>query len=179
LRDKHQFYKMAISTALSFRPGGNVTANFTDNISNTSTTANAGGVSNTITAPSLNTLSNQSIGGSVARQTLAGGPVAVNSPQWQDQLQNALQQITGGGSLDNGAASGVALTNASSQQKAILISGVPAVWQTRASLPPGSKAPTAAYQASIRGKPSIPAPTRSLPAMMAISWFPKIRKARI
>ncbi|GJL35951.1 hypothetical protein TUM17576_27710 [Enterobacter hormaechei] len=97
--------------------GGNVAANFSNNISNTSTTANAGGVSNTITAPSLNTLSNQSIGGSVARQTLAGGPVAVNSPQWQDQLQNALQQINGGGSLDNGAASGVALTNASSQQK--------------------------------------------------------------
>ncbi|EGT5700550.1 Contact-dependent inhibition of growth factor CdiA, partial [Cronobacter dublinensis subsp. dublinensis] len=34
--------------------GGNVTANFADNISNTSTTANAGKVSNTITAPSLN-----------------------------------------------------------------------------------------------------------------------------
>lgn len=97
--------------------GGTVAANFSSNISNTNTTASAGGVSNTITAPTLNTLSNQSIGGSVAKQTLAGGPVAVNSPQWQDQLQNALQQINGGGTLDNSAASGTALTNASSQQK--------------------------------------------------------------
>lgn len=97
--------------------GGTVTANFSNNISNTNTTANAGGVSNTITAPSLNTLSNQSIGGSVAKQTLAGGPVAVNSPQWQDQLQNALQQINGGGSLDNSTVSGTSLANVSTQQK--------------------------------------------------------------
>ncbi|QEM92213.1 filamentous hemagglutinin N-terminal domain-containing protein [Kosakonia radicincitans] len=97
--------------------GGNVSANFTSNISNTNTTANAGGVSGTITAPSLNTLSNQGIGGSVAKQALAAGPVAVNSPQWQDQLQNALQQINGGSGLDNGAASGAALATPGSQQK--------------------------------------------------------------
>ncbi|EOC0865877.1 hemagglutinin repeat-containing protein [Cronobacter muytjensii] len=84
--------------------GGNVTANFADNISNTSTTANAGKVSNTITAPSLNTLSNQSIGGSVQKQALAGGAaVAVNSPEWKDQLQGALQQINGGGALEKSA----------------------------------------------------------------------------
>ncbi|WP_083565982.1 hemagglutinin repeat-containing protein [Kosakonia radicincitans] len=97
--------------------GGNVSANFTSNISNTNTTANAGGVSGTITAPSLNTLSNQGIGGSVVKQALAAGPVAVNSPQWQDQLQNALQQINGGSGLDNGAASGAALATPGSQQK--------------------------------------------------------------
>lgn len=97
--------------------GGNVTANFSNNISNTNTTANAGGVSGTITAPSLNTLSNQGIGGSVAKQALAAGLVAVNSPQWQDQLQNALQQINGGSGLDNGAASGAALATPGSQQK--------------------------------------------------------------
>ncbi|CAI8869805.1 16S rRNA endonuclease CdiA [Kosakonia quasisacchari] len=96
--------------------GGNVSANFSSNISNTSTTANAGGVSGTITAPSLNTLSNQSIGGSVAKQTLAAGPVTVNSPQWQDQLHNALQQINGG-ALDNASANGAALANIGSQQK--------------------------------------------------------------
>lgn len=97
--------------------GGNVSANFTSNISNTNTTANSGGVSGTITAPSLNTLSNQGIGGSVAKQALAAGPVAVNSPQWQDQLQNALQQINGGSGLDNGEASGAALATPGSQQK--------------------------------------------------------------
>lgn len=97
--------------------GGNVTANFSNNISNTNTTAHTGGVTGTITAPSLNTLSNQGIGGSVAKQALAAGPVAVNSPQWQDQLQNALQQINGGSGLDNGAASGAALATPGSQQK--------------------------------------------------------------
>ncbi|MGG7448517.1 hemagglutinin repeat-containing protein [Kosakonia oryzendophytica] len=79
--------------------GGNVSASFSSNISNTTTTSNTRGISNTLTAPSLNTLSNQSIGGSVAKQALANGPAAVNSPQWQDQLHNALQQINGGGAL--------------------------------------------------------------------------------
>ncbi|WP_414437209.1 hemagglutinin repeat-containing protein [Cronobacter malonaticus] len=93
--------------------GGNVTANFADNISNTSTTANAGKVSNTINTPSLNTLSHQSIGGSVQKQGLAGGAaVAVNSPEWKDQLQGALQQINGGGALEN-SAGGSALANLS------------------------------------------------------------------
>ncbi len=96
--------------------GGNVTANFADNISNTSTTANAGKVSNTITAPSLNTLSNQSIGGSVQKQALAGGAaVAVNSPEWKDQLQGALQQINGGGALEN-SAGGTSLANISTSK---------------------------------------------------------------
>ncbi|MDI7419682.1 hemagglutinin repeat-containing protein [Cronobacter turicensis] len=93
--------------------GGNVTANFADNISNTSTTANAGKVSNTINTPPLNTLSHQSIGGSVQKQGLAGGAaVAVNSPEWKDQLQGALQQINGGGALEN-SAGGSALANLS------------------------------------------------------------------
>ncbi|MDT3607505.1 hemagglutinin repeat-containing protein [Cronobacter dublinensis] len=96
--------------------GGNVTANFADNISNTSTTANAGRTSNTITAPSLNTLSHQSIGGSVQKQALAGGAaVAVNSPEWKDQLQGALQQINGGGALEN-TAGGTSLANISTSK---------------------------------------------------------------
>ncbi len=97
--------------------GGDVSASFSNNISNTTTTAHTGGVTGTITAPSLNTLSNQSIGGGVAQQALASAPVAVNSPQWQDQLQNALQQINGGGPLDNGNASGTALAGTGGQQK--------------------------------------------------------------
>ncbi|EOL8941882.1 hemagglutinin repeat-containing protein [Cronobacter dublinensis] len=96
--------------------GGNITANFADNISNTSTTANAGRTSNTITAPSLNILSHQSIGGSVQKQALAGGAaVAVNSPEWKDQLQGALQQINGGGALENGAG-GTSLANISTSK---------------------------------------------------------------
>ncbi|HGL4531305.1 TPA: contact-dependent inhibition toxin CdiA [Enterobacter roggenkampii] len=98
--------------------GGNVTANFTSNISNTNTTANAGGVSNVISTPSLNTLSNQSVGSGVQKQGLnATGTVAVNSPQWNDQLQGALQQLNGGGALENGGASGTPLSNIGTTQK--------------------------------------------------------------
>ncbi|HCR2015267.1 TPA: hemagglutinin repeat-containing protein, partial [Enterobacter asburiae] len=98
--------------------GGNVTANFTSNISNTNTTANAGGVSNVISTPSLNTLSNQTIGSGVQKQGLsAAGTVAVNSPQWNDRLQGALQQLNGGGALENGGASGTPLSNIATTQK--------------------------------------------------------------
>ncbi|EHF8233662.1 hemagglutinin repeat-containing protein [Enterobacter roggenkampii] len=98
--------------------GGNVTANFTSNISNTNTTANAGGVSNVISTPSLNTLSNQSVGSGVQKQGLnTTGTVAVNSPQWNDQLQGALQQLNGGGALENGGASGTPLSNIGTTQK--------------------------------------------------------------
>ncbi|WP_367896990.1 hemagglutinin repeat-containing protein [Enterobacter vonholyi] len=98
--------------------GGNVTANFTSNISNTNTTANAGGVSNVISTPSLNTLSNQSVGSGVQKQGLnTTGTVAVNSPQWNDRLQGALQQLNGGGALENGGASGTPLSNIGTRQK--------------------------------------------------------------
>lgn len=98
--------------------GGNVTANFTSNISNTNTTANAGGVSNVISTPSLNTLSNQSVGSGVQKQGLSNtGTVAVNSPQWNDLLQGALQQLNGGGALENGGASGTPLSNIGTRQK--------------------------------------------------------------
>ncbi|MFS8209413.1 hemagglutinin repeat-containing protein, partial [Enterobacter asburiae] len=98
--------------------GGNVTANFTSNISNTNTTANAGGVSNVISTPSLNTLSNQTVGSGVQKQGLnAAGTVAVNSPQWNDRLQGALQQLNGGGALENGGASGTPLSNIATTQK--------------------------------------------------------------
>lgn len=98
--------------------GGQVTANFTSNISNTATTSNGGGISHSIPAPSLNTLSNQTVGSGVQKQGLnATGTVAVNSPQWNDQLQGALQQLNGGGALENGGASGTPLSNIGTRQK--------------------------------------------------------------
>ncbi|WP_312692743.1 hemagglutinin repeat-containing protein [Kosakonia sp.] len=36
----------------------------------------------------------------MAKQALEEGPAVVNSPQWQDQLHNALQQISGGNALN-------------------------------------------------------------------------------
>ncbi|MBA7984632.1 hemagglutinin repeat-containing protein [Enterobacter asburiae] len=98
--------------------GGQVTANFTSNISNTATTSNGGGISHSIPAPSLNTLSNQSVGSGVQKQGLnTTGTVAVNSPQWNDRLQGALQQLNGGGALENGGASGTPLSNVATTQK--------------------------------------------------------------
>ena len=98
--------------------GGQVAANFTSNISNTATTSNGGGISHAIPAPSLNTLSNKAIGGGAQKQSLTNtGTVAVNSPEWNDQLQGALQQINGGGTLDSNGASNAALTNISTTQK--------------------------------------------------------------
>jgi filamentous hemagglutinin len=98
--------------------GGNVTANFTSNISNTNTTANAGGVSHVISTPTLNSLSNQTLGSGVQKQSLANtGTVAVNSPQWNDQLQDALQQLNGGGALDSSGAENAALSSISTTQK--------------------------------------------------------------
>ncbi|MGV1177297.1 hemagglutinin repeat-containing protein, partial [Enterobacter roggenkampii] len=68
--------------------------------------------------PSLNTLSNQSVGSGVQKQGLSNtGTVAVNSPQWNDQLQGALQQLNGGGALENGGASGTPLSNIGTTQK--------------------------------------------------------------
>ncbi|WP_420542994.1 hemagglutinin repeat-containing protein [Serratia odorifera] len=82
--------------------GGNVVANFANDLSNTTTSPNAGGVSHTLNAPTLSTLSQQTIGGAVEKQSLsAGDKAAVNSPEWQDSLQNALQQINGGSGLDS------------------------------------------------------------------------------
>lgn len=98
--------------------GGQVAANFTSNISNTATTSNGGGISHAIPAPSLNTLSNKAIGGGAQKQSLTStATVAVNSPEWNDQLQGALQQINGGGALDSNGASNAALTNISTTQK--------------------------------------------------------------
>ncbi|MBV4414591.1 hemagglutinin repeat-containing protein, partial [Enterobacteriaceae bacterium YMB-R22] len=82
--------------------GGSVDARFTRDISNTTTTANAGGMTGTLTAPTLNTLSNQTIDGSVQAESLTGADsVTIGSPQWQDQLNGALQQISGSSALGN------------------------------------------------------------------------------
>ena len=81
--------------------GGNVSANFSQDISNTNSTANAGHISNTIVAPSLNTPSVQSIGGGASQQALAGaGTLAITGPDWKDTT--ASQAIGGGTGLAPG-----------------------------------------------------------------------------
>ncbi|MGD8164925.1 hemagglutinin repeat-containing protein [Pantoea sp. FN0307] len=98
--------------------GGNINASFSDNISNSATTANSGVVSHSLAAPTLTRLSQQNING--AQQTQSLTPVtglAINSPQWRDQLQNALQAINGGGSLEKNSGSGAALNQYDGSRK--------------------------------------------------------------
>ncbi|MXF45560.1 filamentous hemagglutinin N-terminal domain-containing protein [Raoultella sp. Lac2] len=78
--------------------GGNVNATFTNDISNTNTTANAGKISNTIVAPSLNTPSAQSVDGGAGPQALTdAGTQAITGPDWKDTT--ASQTIGGGTGL--------------------------------------------------------------------------------
>ncbi|MEM6051230.1 filamentous hemagglutinin N-terminal domain-containing protein [Erwinia sp. P7711] len=92
--------------------GGNVSANFSGDISNTSTMAHVGWGGNTLAKPGLNSFNAPGGLTTVQRQQLtAAGKVTVNSPQWRDQLQSALQQVNGGTALDGASATGIALTN--------------------------------------------------------------------
>lgn len=85
--------------------GGSVSANFSNDISNTSTTANAGKISNTITKPNLNTPSAQSIGGGASQQALTdAGTQAITGPDWKDTT--ASQAIGGGTGLAPGGMDG-------------------------------------------------------------------------
>uniref|UniRef100_UPI00387839D9 hemagglutinin repeat-containing protein n=1 Tax=Klebsiella michiganensis TaxID=1134687 RepID=UPI00387839D9 len=85
--------------------GGNVSADFTSNISNTDTTAHGGEISNTITAPDLNTPSVQSIGDGVGQQSLdEAGTLTITTPDWQSL--EAGQTIGGGTNLVSGGMDG-------------------------------------------------------------------------
>ncbi|WP_233611380.1 hemagglutinin repeat-containing protein [Citrobacter sp. FDAARGOS_156] len=121
--------------------GGNITATFTNDISNTSITANSG-VGTTISVPTLNTLSNQTLSNGVQKQALAGNDtVSVSSPQWNDQLQDALQQITGGGALESGGVSDATLSSVSTTQK-----GDASLGQLNGLINPGEKGVNTAGQ---------------------------------
>lgn len=98
--------------------GGDITAHFSNDISNTNTTVNAGKISNTLIAPKLNSLRQQNINGAQQTQSLTPAiGLAINSPQWRDQLQNALQAINGGGSLESNGGSGAALNHYNNSRK--------------------------------------------------------------
>ncbi|WFL69979.1 hemagglutinin repeat-containing protein [Pantoea sp. X85] len=98
--------------------GGNVNASFSGDISNTSTTSNAGWTGTTVNAPALNQLAAIGLLAAQQRQQLAATDnVAINSPEWRDQLQNALQQINGGTSLQNAQPETVGLSNQSGKQQ--------------------------------------------------------------
>lgn len=82
--------------------GGNVSANFRSDISNTTTTANSGGIGNTISPPSLNTLTSQNIGNGLDAESLSSaGNAPVSSPEWLDSIANGLKAISDGSSLSS------------------------------------------------------------------------------
>ncbi|MBS0883755.1 hemagglutinin repeat-containing protein [Pantoea sp. JGM49] len=104
--------------------GNNIDAAFSQNVSNTSSDPHVSGTINTLAAPGLTHLSQQSISGSVQKQSLSSADkVAVNSPAWKDQLQNALQEITGGNQLDSTSENGVSLTQKTVAQKGLVSLG--------------------------------------------------------
>ncbi|WP_418156938.1 hemagglutinin repeat-containing protein [Pantoea agglomerans] len=91
--------------------GGNVSANFSGDISNTNTTANAGWSGNTLSAPALRGLTAAGTAGAQSHQPLAtADKAAINTPQWRDQLQNALQQVNGAGALETASQGSASLT---------------------------------------------------------------------
>ncbi|HFL4927445.1 TPA: filamentous hemagglutinin N-terminal domain-containing protein, partial [Escherichia coli] len=80
--------------------GGDVKTRFTSSINNGTTTAHAGSVSPVVSAPVLNTLSQQTGGDSLTQTALQQyEPVVVGSPQWHDELVGALKNIAGGSPL--------------------------------------------------------------------------------
>ncbi|WP_277973265.1 hemagglutinin repeat-containing protein [Pantoea agglomerans] len=91
--------------------GGNVSANFSGDISNTNTTANAGWSGNTLSAPAIRGLTAAGTAGAQSHQQLAAADkAAINTPQWRDQLQNALQQVNGAGALETASQGSAPLT---------------------------------------------------------------------
>ena len=98
--------------------GNTITADFSQNLSNTSTDPHVSGSVNTLNAPVLNTLTQQTIGGTAHKQSLGiADKVAVNSPAWKDQVQNALLQISGAGALAAESNDTTALADRSVSQK--------------------------------------------------------------
>lgn len=77
---------------------GAVNANFSDNISNSSTAANAQGTYNVISAPKLSgTASLQPVSGTQSQQLASGKDLVVGSVQWNESVSSALQQIGNSG----------------------------------------------------------------------------------
>lgn len=99
-------YTATEGTATSYRAviqaGGNIHATFTNDISNTLVTANTDGFSNTIAAPTLTPLSNQSItSGEQAQSLVEADAQDITTPQWRDAVSDALKDISGGSSLSD------------------------------------------------------------------------------
>ncbi|APJ91944.1 Contact-dependent inhibitor A [Escherichia coli] len=100
LDDREKDYTPGKTYYSVIQAGGDVKTRFTSNINNGTTTAHAGSVSPVVSAPVLNTLSQQTGGDSLTQTALQQyEPVVVGSPQWHDELAGALKNIAGGSPL--------------------------------------------------------------------------------
>ena len=98
--------------------GGNVSARFLGDISNTNTTANAEWSGNTLSAPAIAGLAALKQAGTTQRQALAdSSQTAVGLPAWRDRLQDALKQIGAGVALDGVTLNETSLTPLSGGQQ--------------------------------------------------------------
>ncbi|RPE03238.1 filamentous hemagglutinin N-terminal domain-containing protein, partial [Candidatus Pantoea deserta] len=98
--------------------GNNVDINFSQNISNTSADPHVSGQTNTLAAPVLATLSQQSMTAGVQKQTMSSlSNVTVNSPVWKNEVQDALQKINGGGSLETADQNSIAVSSVTADKK--------------------------------------------------------------
>lgn len=80
--------------------GGNVSASFASDISNTNSIANADKISNTLVAPDLNTPQTQLTDDSESLQSLAGADTAaMTRPDWNDTTGSGSQTIGNGTAL--------------------------------------------------------------------------------
>lgn len=75
--------------------GGNVSAGFDSDISNTNVTSNTGGISTTLIAPPLTPLSIPTVKENEEEPDPTVEPTELPPVPWQDQLRNALQQMNG------------------------------------------------------------------------------------
>ncbi|EIQ3052873.1 contact-dependent inhibition effector tRNA nuclease [Escherichia coli] len=100
LDDREKDYTPGKTYYSVIQAGGDVKTRFTSSINNGTTTAHAGSVSPVVSAPVLNTLSQQTGGDSLTQTALQQyEPVVVGSPQWHDELAGALKNIAGGSPL--------------------------------------------------------------------------------
>ncbi|ROP48904.1 filamentous hemagglutinin [Enterobacter sp. BIGb0383] len=80
---------------------GDVTTRFGTVVNNSESTEVRGTIAPTLTRPGLQTLVQLTLSGETdGAEPTEFKPIAVNSPEWRDQLQNALQQVNGGSTLD-------------------------------------------------------------------------------
>ncbi|MFW0883273.1 hemagglutinin repeat-containing protein [Cronobacter dublinensis] len=95
---------------------GTVSLGFTNIINNSDANDVRGKISPTLLAPNLKSLNSPDAVSITKAQSLsATSGLTIGSPEWKDQLQGALQQINGGGALENGAG-GTSLANISTSK---------------------------------------------------------------